>query len=90
MHSYDYGIYRVLLDGKQIAQLDLYDPEIVPTADKLGIQKLGAGTHILRFECAGKAPKSAGYYLGFDALVVRIPVYSRPATVDLRTLQKNP
>jgi hypothetical protein len=35
VHSYDYGIYRVLLDGKQIAQLDLYDPEIVPTADKL-------------------------------------------------------
>ena len=88
VHSYDYGIYRVLLDGRQIAQLDLYDPEIVPTAEKLGSQKLTAGTHTLRFECAGKSPKSAGYYLGFDALVVRVPVYSRPANVDLRTLQK--
>ena len=89
VHSYDYGIYRVLLDGKQIALLDLYDPDIVPTAEKLGTQKLAAGTHTLRFECAGKSPKSAGYYLGFDALVVRVPVYSRPPNVDLRTLQKH-
>jgi hypothetical protein len=88
VHSYDYGIYRVLLDGKQIAQLDLYDPEIVAIAEKLGTQKLTAGAHTLRFECAGKSPKSAGYYLGFDALVVRVPVYNRPPNVDLRTLQK--
>jgi len=87
VRSYDYGVYRVLLDGRQIAQLDLYDPEIVPTAEKLGTQKLTEGTHTLRFECAGKSPKSAGYYLGFDALVMRVPVYSRPANVDLRTLQ---
>jgi hypothetical protein len=89
VHSYDYGIYRVLLDGKQISQLDLYDSAIVPTAEKLGTQKLSAGTHMLRFECAGKAAKSAGYFLGFDALVVRIPAYSRAPTVDLRTLQKH-
>jgi hypothetical protein len=89
VHSYDYGIYRVLLDGKQIAQLDLYDPEIVAIAEKLGTQKLTAGAHTLRFECAGKSPKSAGYYLGFDALVVRVPVYNRPPNVDLRTLQKH-
>ena len=89
VHSYDYGIYRVLLDGKQIAQLDLYDPEIVQTAEKLGRQELAAGTHTLRFECAGKSAKSAGYFLGFDALVVRVPAYSRPSSVDLRTLQKH-
>jgi hypothetical protein len=89
VHSYDYGIYRVLLDGSQIAQLDLYDPEIVPTAHKLGPQKLTAGTHTLRFECAGKSPKSTGYFLGFDALAARVPVYSRPVNVDLKTLQKH-
>jgi hypothetical protein len=89
VHSYDYGIFRVLLDGRQIAQLDLYDPEIVPTSEKLGTQKLTAGTHVLRFECAGKSAKSAGYYLGFDALVERVPVYSRPPGFDLRTLQKH-
>ena len=36
VHSYDYGIYRVLLDGRQIAQLDLYDPEIVPPRKNWG------------------------------------------------------
>jgi hypothetical protein len=41
----------------------------------------------LRFECAGKSSKSAGYFLGFDALTVRISVYMRPPSVDLRTLQ---
>jgi hypothetical protein len=88
VHSFDYGIYRVLLDGRQIAQLDLYDPNISPTSDNLGMQELKAGTHVLRFECAGKSPNSAGHFLGLDALVARIPVYSRPRNIDLRTLQK--
>jgi len=88
VHARDYGIYRVLLDGKKIAELDLYDPEIVPTAEKLGTHKLAAGTHALRFECVGKSPRSAGYFLGFDALVERVPAYSRSSEVDLRTLQK--
>jgi hypothetical protein len=89
VHSYDYGIYRVLLDGEQIALLDLYDPDIVPTAEKLGMQKLATGTHTLRFECVGKSPKSAGYFLGLDALVERVSAYVRPPSVDLRTLQKH-
>ena len=88
VHSWNYGIYRVLLDGKQIAQLDLYSPEVKPTADKLGRHPLDAGTHTLRFECAGKSPASTGYFLGFDALAARVPAYSRDASVDLRTLQK--
>jgi len=88
VHSWDYGIYRALLDGKQVGQFDLYAPDVSPTTHKLGLQKLTAGTHKLRFESAGKSAKSAGYFLGFDALVVRIPVYSRDPSVDLRTLQK--
>jgi len=88
VHSWDYGIYRVKLDGQPITQLDLYSPDVKPTTDKLGRHHLDAGTHVLRFECAGKAPESKGYFLGFDALLVRIPAYSRPASVDLRTLQK--
>lgn len=89
VHSWDYGIYRVKLDDKQVAQLDLYSSNIAPTTHKLGTQHLTAGTHTLRFECVGKSPESKGYFLGFDALAVRVPVYSRPASVDLRTLQKN-
>lgn len=88
VHSWDYGIYRVKLDGKQVAQVDLYNRDVTPTAHKLGMHKLTAGTHTLRFECARKSASSAGYFLGFDALTARVPVYSRPPDVDLRTLQK--
>jgi hypothetical protein len=89
VHSWDYGNYRVLLDGKKIAELDLYDSIARPAVDALGKQQLTAGTHTLRFECAGKAEKSSGYFLGFDSLIIRTPVYVRPTNVDLRTLQKN-
>jgi hypothetical protein len=88
LHSWDYGIYRVRLDGKEIATLDLHDPHITPTPHRLGIQTLNAGEHTLRFECTGKAPDSKGYSLGFDALVARVPVYTRPPGFDLRKVQK--
>jgi hypothetical protein len=67
---------------------NLYAPDVTPSEHKLGMQKLSSGQHALRFECVGKAPNSAGYFLGFDTLQARLPVYSRPADVDLRTLQK--
>ena len=87
VHSWDYGTYRVKLDGKELARLDLYNAEVSPTEHKLGFHKLTAGPHSLRFEGDGKSASSAGYFLGFDALVARIPVYSRGADVDLRNLQ---
>jgi hypothetical protein len=37
----------------------------------------------------GKSAKSAGYFLGFDALVERVSAYVRPPGIDLRTLQKH-
>lgn len=89
VHSFDYGLYRVSLDGQQVGQFDLYAPNPTPSTHKLGFRKLSAGSHTLRFECVGKPGQSLGYYLGFDALVVREAVYSRLPSVDLRTLQKN-
>ena len=32
----------------------------------------------------GKAEESAGYFLGFDVLAARVPVYQRPKGFDLR------
>jgi hypothetical protein len=90
VHSFDYGIYNLKLDGKQIAHLDLYSPDVTPVAHSLGRRHLAAGAHTLRFEGDGKNPKSAGYYLGFDALAVRVPIYSRGPGKDLRKLQKPP
>jgi hypothetical protein len=87
IHSWDYGIYKVKLDGEQVARLDLYNPEVTPVSHALGRRHLTAGTHTLRFEGDGKDPKSVGYFLGFDALAVRVPAYSRGPDEDLRKLQ---
>jgi hypothetical protein len=86
--SWDYGIYAVKVDGHQVASWDLFNPNVTPAAHKLTGQKLAAGEHTLRFECVGKTAESKGYLMGFDALVMRTAVYSRDASVDLRTLQK--
>lgn len=88
LHSWDYGTYRVKLDGQEVATLDLHNADITPTPHRLGQRKLAAGGHTLRFECVGKAKDSKGYFLGFGALTARVPVYSRDPSVDLRTLQK--
>lgn len=88
VHSYDCGIYRVMLDGREIAQLDLYDSIPRLAADKLGRHSLLAGKHTLRFECVGKSATSVGHFLPFDALAIRTPVYNRAPDVDLRSLQK--
>ena len=89
-HSWDYGTYRVKLDGQDVGTFDLLNANVTPTPHKLGFHKLAAGAHTLRFECTGKAEKSKGYFFGFDALQARIPVYSRPASKDLRDLQVKP
>ena len=89
IHSWNCGIYHVLLDGKQLAQLDFCSGEPVPAVDKLGHVHLDPGTHVLRFECAGKSPESMGYSLGFGSLIARTIAYNRPANFDLRTVQKS-
>ncbi len=86
-HSWDYGTYRVKLDGRDVGTFDLLSPEVKPTPHKLGMHTLAAGAHALRFECVGKADKSKGYYFGLDVLTARVPVYARPASKDLRELQ---
>jgi hypothetical protein len=87
VHSWDYGIYRVSLDGKEVGTFDLYSASIVPTSHKLGSHFLSAGAHTLRLTCAGKSEKSKGYFMGFDTLSARIPVYTRPPGFDLRKIQ---
>jgi hypothetical protein len=87
-HAADYGVYRVLLDGREIGRVDLYSREIRFGEEKLGWQELSAGDHSLRFESAGKNAKSTGIFLGIDALTMQSPVYARSEKVDLRTLQK--
>ncbi len=67
--SWDYGIYRILLDGKEIGKpVDLYSADVVATTAKLGRLSLTAGEHSLRFECIGKNDASKGYFFGLDMI----------------------
>jgi len=90
VHSWDYGRYAVKLDGAEVGVWDLWSDNVVPTDYSLGFRTLKAGKHVLRFECRGKNANSKGWFLGFDALVAREPVYSRPPDKDLRELQVKP
>jgi hypothetical protein len=87
LHSWDYGTWRVRLDGDDVGTFDLHNPNITPTPHRIGQHQLSAGAHTLRFELTGKSNASPGYLLGFDALVGRVPVYTRPAGFDLRKIQ---
>ncbi|MBI4977293.1 MAG: DUF2961 domain-containing protein [Spirochaetes bacterium] len=88
-HSYDYGLWRIKLDGQDLGIADGFDPKLLPPVlHKFGNRTLTAGKHTVRFECTGRSPASKGYYLGVDCVGFYIPVYSRAADVDLRTLQK--
>ncbi len=73
--SWDYGIYRVYLDGTLIGKpMDLYSADVVAApATKLGKLDLSAGDHTLRFECIGKNDASKGFFLGLD-MIELLPV----------------
>ena len=88
IHAPDYGIYRATLDDEELAVVDLYADKVKRQADHWGVRKLGAGTHVLRFECKGKSDKSSGYFLGIDSVDAVVPAYERPPGFDLRKIQR--
>jgi len=85
--SWNYGIYRVTLDGQELATLDLYAAKTAAREVDWGRRTLAAGPHRLRFECAGKAEASQGYFFGFDRLDMPSRAYERPPGFDLRKIQ---
>jgi hypothetical protein len=87
-HAKDYGIYRILLDGKPVGTIDFYSGDLAIKVKKLGWFELPPDEHALRFECVGKNMNSMGYLLGIDSLTLQSPVYARSSKIDLRTLQK--
>ncbi len=82
-HSYDYGTWRIFLDGKNVNQAsdavagapvednDLYSPQLSVLDKYVGSYTLAKGKHTLRFELVGKNPMSKGDYLGLDAVRLR-------------------
>ena len=70
--SFDYGIYRILLDGNVVRdQVDFYGEETKTRELSLGQLRLSPGEHTLRFECVGKRGESRGHYLGLDSVRLR-------------------
>lgn len=71
--SFDYGTWKVTLDGKTLRgmeTLDLYAPTVQPSSFDIGAVDLAAGEHVLKLQCLGKNPNSKGFFLGVDALAV--------------------
>ena len=85
--SWNYGIYRVTLDGQELATVDLYAPKATGKELDWGHRTLAAGSHVLRFECRGKVEASKGWFFGFDRLDMPTRAYERPAGFDLRKIQ---
>jgi len=70
--SYDFGIYRILLDGKVVRDhYDFYEDGMDIAELNLGQYTLSKGLHTLRFECLGKRGESQGSKLGFDSVRLR-------------------
>jgi hypothetical protein len=82
-HAEDYGIYRIILDGKDmppaegetpaagIQTFDFYSRDLQVKDLYLGSFKLVPGKHTLRFEGLGRNPLSKGTYLGLDSVRLR-------------------
>jgi hypothetical protein len=83
-HAPDYGIYRLHLDGKRarrvdgdpaggqdVADLDLFAPEMTVRDHYIGSYRFSPGSHTLRLECSGRNPLSKGNYLGLDSMRLR-------------------
>lgn len=68
----DYGIYRIILDGKTIHDwYDFFNQHLVMSELNLGQLTLTPGKHTIRFECVGKNSNSQNYGLGFDSIRLR-------------------
>lgn len=70
--SYDYGRWRILLDGTLLGDpIDLYSAEIGVIDHVLDIKAIAPGRHTIRMECIGSNPRSSGNYLGIDSVRLR-------------------
>jgi hypothetical protein len=79
-HAGDYGIYRVFLDGKNIADyepkeglrtVNFYSENLEVRDIYVGSMALTRGKHTLRFELVGQDPHSGGTLLGLDSVRLR-------------------
>jgi hypothetical protein len=70
--SYDFGRYKVLLNGKEIAaSVDFYSPKTESQEIHLLDFWTDPGEYRLRLECTGKNHLSSGYFCGIESVRLR-------------------
>ncbi len=76
----DYGIYKMLLDGKDVVDIekkdwlrsvDFYSESMTVSDIYVGSLRLPKGKHTLRLEGVGRNPLSKGMLLGLDSVRLR-------------------
>jgi len=71
-YSYDYGTYRILLDGQPVREpIDFYSAALKVRELNLGQRRLSVGNHKIRLECTGTNGQSRGARLGIDSVRLR-------------------
>lgn len=71
-HSYDFGVYRLALDGEPLGPpIDCYSAEVEVIEHAFGDHTLSPGRHVLAFECAAQNSAATGCRLGVDAIRLR-------------------
>ncbi len=89
--SYDFGSFRVLLNGVKLAdELDFYSASVGNQEFHLLDFWPEPGTYTLRLECVGKNPASRGYFCGLESVRLRerrprVSVYGFEKDKDWRT-----
>lgn len=71
-YSYDFGIYRILLDGEEVrGRANFYNESVEVRELNLGQRRLDVGNHTIRLECLGSDGESGGARLGVDSVRLR-------------------
>lgn len=80
--GWDYGAWRVTLDGEVIPRLrgkDLHHGEFTITPFLVRDGTLTIGRHVLEFECTGRHPSARACLLGIDGIMIEhIDTYAVP------------
>lgn len=71
-HSFDFGIYQILLDGEPLGDpIDFYNSSVDVREHFFSDRALASGDHTIAFVCKGKNTASKGYKLGVDSVRLR-------------------
>ena len=71
-YSYDFGTYRILLDGEEVRDpIDFYNAAVKVRELNLGQRRLSPGSHKIRLQCTGTSGQSRGSKLGIDSVRLR-------------------